>query len=398
MSEEFESEAEANPGTTAVYSADDTSAPSDLTANLRATIGDDDAPSSSFAGQQGQAEAPQYQQYTAPSGREGQADAGGGYPPPVPSAISAREVMASMGMPIEHYPDDRAALNDLLTNVYQSQQQLQQAARQVEALQQHARMLQQQQAQPQATPQAQGGPPSRPQWKPDFADIQIVDSENGEKRYISKSTGLSVAPETVQGAIAYAQSRDEFLRDLYEKPEQAMAPIVSEAVQQAMQQFQQYQAQQSQQQQYQQNLQSANDYVVQTFGDTLFQPGPYGPNLQQPTPLGYQYLQILEQMPQNIPPMDKARFAANQLAVQIMSARPQAFSQMLNGQQQMPQQQYAPAPPPMSQGDQQRQALRRTAYRNPSVSSPSANGTSEAFFESPDIDIREKLRQAMFAN
>lgn len=377
----------------------------DLTSSLRATIdvaGDDAAPT-----QQAPA-ADQQQQETyqdnAPSGREGQAVAGGGFmPPPAPSAnMGVREILSSFGLPAEHYPDDRAALQDLLTQTYQSHQAAQEASRRLEVLQQWAQQTQaaQEQQRAQAAQQQQQAP-AGPKWKPDYADIQAVTSENGETRYVRKSTGLAVSPDLVQEAIQYNQSRDEFLRTLYERPQEAMQPIVSEAVQQAMQQFQHYQRVEQQKSAYQQSLSQANDYVVNTFGPMLFQQGPYGLNVNQPTPLGYRYLNILESMPRQLDPMEKARFASNQLAMEIMSSRPDLFAaSQQNGQYQFipngapPQQ----APQQLSPGDQQRQNLRRVAHRNPSTASPSANGAAEVYFEDPNVDIKDKLFRAMVAN
>ncbi len=403
MADEFENVGgdDALPGTGPDTSTDSASL-SDLTSELRSTINEaPDAPVADVHMDPAQAPFGQQQQQpypnNAPSGSEGQVDAGAGVdsPPASPAGrASVREILQSYGMPVHHYPDDQTALNDLLTQSFQAQQQAAEAARRLEAMQDWARQIQQQQSQaPPAAPAPQQ--PSRPQWRPEYADISVIDGEKGEKRYVSKSTGLPVAPETVQQAMQWSQSREEFLRNLYERPEEAMKPIVSEAVQQAMSQFQQYQAQQQRQQEYQANLNQANDYVMQSFGQMLFQQGPYGLNLNQPTPLGYRYLQHLDSMPQSLTPMERARFASNQLAVEILSSNPTLFTNgapSVNGQHQFIPQPQAPQQTP---GDRQRQALRRTAHRNPSVSSPSAASPAEDFFADPSVDIREKLARAM---
>lgn len=390
------------PGTPADNSGTDNIG--DLTSDLRATLdvgGDDSAVQQAPAVQADPQQQAAFQD-NAPSGREGQAAVGGGFmPPPAPSPLSARQILASYGMPVDHYPDDQSAMQDLLVQAYRSQEQAQQAAKQVEALQNYARQLQAQQEQLRAQAEREQQTSQQLKWNPDFADIQAVTAENGETRYVRKSTGLPVAPETVQQAVQYNQSRDEWLRTLYERPQEAMAPIVSEAVQQAMQQFQQYQQQEQRRTAYEQNLSQANDFIVNHLGQSLFQPGPYGVNLEQPTPLGYRYLAILKDMPDQLPPFQKANFAANQLAMEIMASRTDMFATaQQNGQyqfvpngaqaQMQVQQQLSP-------GDQQRQALRRVAHRNPSTASPSANGAAESYFEDPNVDIREKLARAMVA-
>ena len=390
------------PGTPADYSATDDAG--DLTSNLRATLdGGADEP----AGSQAPAMTPEVQQQaafqdTAPSGREGQAAVGGGpVPPPAPSAMSARQILASYGLPVDHYPDDQTAMQDLLVQSHRSQEAARQANQQLEVLQNYARQLQAQQEQARAQAAREQQASSQLKWNPDFADIQVVNSENGEPRYVRKSTGLPVSPDTVQQAIQYNQSRDEWLRTLYERPQEAMAPLVTEAVQQAMSQFQQYQQEERRRTAYQENLSQANDFIVNNLGQSLFQPGPYGPNLEQPTPLGYRYLAILRDMPEQIPPFQKANFAANQLAMEIMATRADQFVQpQQNGQYQfIPNgaQQQMQVQQQLSPGEQQRQSLRRVAHRNPSTASPSANGSAESFFEDPNVDIREKLARAMVA-
>lgn len=309
--------------------------------------------------------------------------------------MGLRGYLASMGVPSGHYRNDQEAVGDLVARAVRNDQMI----RSLLAQQRAGQRAPQQPSSPQqvqavAQQAAAAGVPGAPQAPAVTLDDLMMDDKG---QWVYRTSNQPASHQDVHAAVTYARQQQQFVRDLYQDPQKALAGKLMEPIlEQAMQRFQQHFAQQQEQQQLQAEQRQAYDRVVGNYGDLFFYRDQRGrPNPNAPTPMGTRFYELLGTAPRNLRPMERFEYAKNQMAVEAYSQRQAMAEQQYRAMQYQQYQQQMAQQHQMTAGDQQRAHLSQAAYRNPSSASPSRNGAQTDYLEDPRVPLRAKLAQQL---